>query len=335
VYDITDAGVVDAAMSDAAATLASGGLVAFPTETVYGLGANACDVQAVARIFAAKGRPQDNPLIVHLSDVGDIPEYVADFEADAARLAEVFMPGPLTLLLPKNGRIADNVTCGLASVGIRVPGLPMARRLIAEAGVPVAAPSANLSGRPSPTKGSHVIADLLGKVDVILAGQDCEVGLESTVLDTTVRPFQVLRPGFVGIEELSMYCDVVLPASPGPGGAPRSPGVKYTHYKPAASVVAIDMEPAAAAAWLEKTVADGPEVAALVFDEANCLVAITNKFSMGSYSQPGVAAHLLFSLFRECDSMGVATIYVMSPGPAGIGEACRNRLFRAADEVVG
>ena len=189
-------------IKQAADVLKRGGLVVFPTETVYGIGANAFDEDAVGRIYEAKGRPPDNPMIVHIASAGDIGLLSEKISPEAARLADVFWPGPLTMVLEKRPEIPARVTGGLSTVGVRFPGNEIAVELIRLAGVPVAAPSANLSGRPSPTRAEHVISDLDGKVDVILAGPDCRVGIESTVIDMTVSPPQVLRPGLVTKDDI-------------------------------------------------------------------------------------------------------------------------------------
>lgn len=225
-----------------ASLLASGELVAFPTETVYGLGADATDELAVARIFKAKGRPSDNPLIVHVSQISDIPPLVKEISPIAEALMKAFMPGPITLVMDKSDRIPDLVSAGLSTVGIRVPSHPVAQKLIRLAGVPVAAPSANLSGSPSPTRASHVEKDLKGRIPCIVDGGPCEVGLESTVVDVTGSWPVILRPGAVTmpmLETALQKADFSLPDKPmashehaEAGETPRAPGMKYRHYAP-------------------------------------------------------------------------------------------------------
>ena len=221
-------------LDEAAECLFRGGLVAFPTETVYGLGANAFDEAAVSNIFVAKGRPQDNPLIVHISDKEMLKRVVSCVPEEAEKLMKAFWPGPLTIILKKSETIPVSVTAGLDTVGVRMPSHPVARVLIEKSGVPVAAPSANVSGRPSTTRASHVIEDLTGRVDYIIDGGASEVGLESTVLDMTGDVPQILRPGGVSLEELQAVLGEVIydPALKDSREVPKSPGMKYRHYAP-------------------------------------------------------------------------------------------------------
>ncbi len=225
-------------LNEAAQTLALGGLVAFPTETVYGLGANALDNEAVSRIFVAKGRPQDNPLIVHVSNFDMLNSVVSEVPEEAKRLIDAFWPGPLTIILKKSERVSEKVTAGLDTVAVRMPAHPMALYLIEQAGVPVAAPSANLSGSPSTTRVEHVIHDLSGRVDYIIDGGPCAVGLESTVLDVTGKEPQILRPGGVSPEEIEKVLGKVSfdPALKDATKTPKSPGMKYRHYAPKAEL---------------------------------------------------------------------------------------------------
>ncbi|MCK9525103.1 MAG: L-threonylcarbamoyladenylate synthase, partial [Limnochordia bacterium] len=226
-------------IGEAARLLAEGKVVAFPTETVYGLGANALNPQAVAAIFQAKGRPQDNPLIVHLSEGGQVEAFVKDIPAQARLLMERFWPGPLTFVLEKTERIPSVVTAGLETVAVRVPDHPIALELLKQIEFPLAAPSANVSGRPSPTRAQHVLADLDGLIPAILDGGETGWGLESTVLDCTVWPFRLLRPGGVTLEDLRALVPVQYGAAQGghvEEQVPRSPGMKYQHYAPEADV---------------------------------------------------------------------------------------------------
>ncbi len=222
----------------AAEILRSGGLVAIPTETVYGLGANGLDESAVARIFEVKGRPQDNPLILHVASSRDLTKWCRDIPAEAWMLTERFWPGPLTLVLPRQSAVPLRVTAGLETVAMRCPDHPLTREVLRRAALPVAAPSANLSGKPSTTTAQHCVHDLWGKVDAILDGGPCRVGVESTILDLSVVPPRVLRPGGVTLEQLR----AVLPETemdPGlvkPGETPKAPGMKYRHYSPQAEV---------------------------------------------------------------------------------------------------
>ena len=220
----------------AAEIIRKGGLVAFPTETVYGLGANALNRKAVIKIFEAKGRPMDNPLIVHISDMKMIRE-IAKMNEIAERLAKKFFPGPITLVVDKKEVIPPEVTAGLETVAIRMPSHPIALKLIKVSGVPIAAPSANLAGKPSPTKTEHVIDDLYGKVDLILDGGETNIGVESTVVDTTVYPVEILRPGGLPIEEIRKVVDVKT--FDRKVGVPKSPGMKYRHYAPEAELIVL------------------------------------------------------------------------------------------------
>ncbi|MHB8155848.1 MAG: L-threonylcarbamoyladenylate synthase, partial [Desulfocucumaceae bacterium] len=228
--------------------LLRGGLVAFPTETVYGLGANALDGSAVERVFSAKGRPQDNPLIVHVADLGSVYEYALAVSPVARLLMEKFWPGPLTLILPGNGKVSEAVSAGLAGLAFRMPDHPVALALIREAGIPVAAPSANLSGRPSPTTADHVQGDLGGRIDAILDGGPAGMGIESTVLDLTVDIPLILRPGGIAPEQIkavtgAVDLDRTLLKGGKPPQQPGSPGMKYRHYAPCAPLVLVEGSP--------------------------------------------------------------------------------------------
>ncbi len=311
----------DMQLENAAAILQGGGICAFPTETVYGLGANAFDEKAVKKIFEAKGRPQDNPLIVHVSDRSQL-DNICTVTPLAEMLMDRFWGGPLTLILPKKEAVPYSVTAGLETVAVRLPSHPVANALIRLSGLPIAAPSANLSGKPSPTRAAHVIADLEGRADCIIDGGDCLWGVESTVLDLTVSPPAVLRPGAVTKEELSeVIGDVIY----GTGvGAPKSPGMKYTHYAPNAPVYIAEGEDALARIYS----------AAENFQKPGVLYYQTErpKFSSSVFAgknEKEYAANLFFTL-REFDKMGVDVIFAMPPKEGGMGDAVRNRLFKSA-----
>ena len=223
--------------AQAAAILREGGLVGIPTETVYGLGANGLDPQAVARIFAAKGRPQDNPLILHIPEASWLERYCQSIPERAWALAEAFWPGPLTLILPRKPEVPDAVTAGLDTVGMRCPAHPLCRAIIRLAGVPVAAPSGNTSGRPSPTTAQHMLEDMDGKIDAIVDGGPCTVGVESTILDLTETTPRLLRPGGITLEQLKsvlgeVAVDPAVTRLMGAGEKPKAPGMKYRHYAP-------------------------------------------------------------------------------------------------------
>ena len=293
----------------AAQLLAENKLVAFPTETVYGLGANALNGDAVKRIFEAKGRPQDNPLIVHLES----PEKAEDFAYTSAlyyKLARAFMPGPITVIIPKKNALSEAVTAGLDSVGIRVPLYAPARELIRNAGVPIAAPSANISGKPSPTKAEHVIADMDGRIEAILCGDDCKVGVESTVVKITGEDSLVIcRPGGVTEEMLKSVCgNVIDPAVLSKfDGKPVSPGMKYRHYAPEASVeILVGSEE-----LVERFLADKTDFAVICYSGDKKLQKNKKVLILGDENDSQEQASKLFSCLRECDKdKSIKNIYV-------------------------
>ena len=314
----------------AAELISNGKLVAFPTETVYGLGANALDGESVKRIFIAKGRPQDNPLIVHT----DKPENASKYAVTGSlfyKLAEKFIPGPLTVIMPKRENIPMEVTAGLDSVGIRVPLSATARRLIELAGVPIAAPSANLSGKPSPTKASHVIDDLSGRVEAILCGEDCLVGVESTVVKITGEDSLVIcRPGGVTYEMLKDVCsDVTVdPAVISKfDGKPVSPGMKYRHYAPDAELTVL----VGSETDVIKYLYDKEDFAVICYDEDSELLKLNNSVSLGSSEDSSEQASRIFDVLRHFDSVkSVTKIYARMPKKDGIGLAVYNRMLKAA-----
>ena len=242
-------------IAEAAEILSGGGLLAIPTETVYGLGANGLDETAVLHIFEAKGRPQDNPLILHIPDAGWLERYCADVPESAYRLAERFWPGPLTMILPKKDVVPYRTTGGLETVGMRCPDHAVTRAIIENAGVPVAAPSANLSGRPSCTSAEHVREDMDGKIDGIVDGGACSVGVESSIIDLTVTPPRLLRPGGLPLESLreilgEVAVDKAVTQKLGEGEKPRAPGMKYRHYAPKAPLTVVTGDHRAAARYI-------------------------------------------------------------------------------------
>lgn len=328
-YDTSDKDI-----ERAAKLIASGALVAFPTETVYGLGANALDGDAVKRIFLAKGRPQDNPLIVHTDKAENASKYALTSEL-YFRLAGRFMPGPLTVIMPVRDNIPKVVTAGLDSVGIRVPLSETARKLIELSGVPIAAPSANLSGKPSPTKATHVIDDLSGRVEAILCGDDCLVGVESTVVKITGENSLIIcRPGGVTYEMLREVCQNV---SVDPAviskfdGKPISPGMKYRHYAPNAEVtVLIGYEEK-----ILRFLSDKKDFGIICYDDDENLLKLNNSFSLGKAEDPSEQATKLFDLLRYFDGVkSVKKIYARMPKKDGVGLAVYNRLLKAAGFTV-
>ena len=331
-----------AALKLCADTVKRGGLVCFPTETVYGLGANAFDASAVSRIFEAKGRPGDNPLIVHISDYEMLPGIShcdAGQKDRLTRLGNAYWPGPVTMIVPKNEAIPDTVTCGLSTVGIRMPSHPVARKLIECAGVPIAAPSANLSGKPSPSQASHVIEDLMGRVDIIIDGGDCSVGVESTVLDISREEPLILRPGAITLDDVQK----VLGSGTASdwhielkeGETPRSPGMKYTHYAPKARVILYDGDflsvREAIRKETEKYIAEGKKTGIMTTDEnLSYYDGLPNVLSLCGREDAAHQAANLFKLLRQFDELGAEIVLSETVPPEGVGDAVMNRLFRAA-----
>ena len=309
----------------------------FPTETVYGLGANALDADAVRSIFEAKGRPGDNPLIVHVPDESWIAPLIDGPLPDAARkLARAYWPGPMTLILPRSDRVPDAVTAGLDTVGIRMPAHEAARALIEAAGRPIAAPSANRSGRPSPTTAAHVLQDMDGRIPLILDGGPCAVGVESTVIDVSRGVPRVLRPGGVTPEMIEAVCgaaevDGAVMRPLREGEKPRSPGMKYRHYAPEGAVTIFEGSPEAVAkaiiALYDET-PDGAAILALPGHEA--LYGARHVIPLGRGDAPEDVAAGLFAALRLMDDQGARTIFAEAVAPTGVGLAVMNRLGRAA-----
>lgn len=324
--------VNDASLAEAARLLRAGQVVAMPTETVYGLAADATNAAAVGRIFEAKGRPGDNPLIVHIAAQEELLKVAASVPGDAWELADTFWPGPLTMVLPRGAGLAPAVSAGLSTVGIRLPAHEGARALIKAAGVPLAAPSANRSGRPSPTTAAHVLEDMQGRIPLILDGGPAPVGVESTVLSLDEEPV-VLRPGFITAEEISevlgrpvRYSRTATQPLAG-GKQPKSPGVKYQHYAPKAHLTLVQGGLEAFAAYVAEHQDTG--VWALCFaGEENALPV--PALSYGRRDDPASQAEALFAALRRLDEEGARTVYVRSPAPQGVGMAVYNRLLRAA-----
>lgn len=365
-----DSAQLDFLLQPAADCLRQGGLVAFPTETVYGLGANALDKTAVAAIFAAKGRPGDNPLIVHVASPEAIRPLTREWPPLATALLKKFAPGPLTLILPRSSLVPDEVTAGLDTVAVRIPAHPIARRLIELAGVPVAAPSANRSGKPSPTRAWHVAEDLAGVIPFIIDGGACEYGLESTVLDLTGPAPVILRPGAVSAEAITAAVAAATATAMGTGApaqvellaqptatsssAPKSPGMKYRHYAPAAELLICDQPtPAERAAAIATLLAartgqadreTWPKVGLYLSAETYALLRNHPELSLpvptesswlelhvyAERAEPAAASHHLFDALRTLDQKAVATIIAEGLPTGGAGTAYMNRLRKAA-----
>lgn len=327
------------AVREAAEVIRRGGLVAFPTETVYGLGANALDPEAVAGVFRAKGRPADNPLIVHVAGRETVDQLVTGVPAPARALMDRFWPGPLTLALPRLPSVPDIVTAGLPSVGLRMPSHPVALALITAAGVPIAAPSANLSGRPSPTRIQDVLDDLDGRVDVILDGGETGLGVESTFLDLSADPPVLCRPGGVTPNDICavigpIQIDPAVYVNMDPHELPRSPGQKYTHYAPRATVIVVDGPLDTVQAKINSLtyefMEEGRRVGVLATAESRGRYQAPVVLEVGSRRNLPMIASALFSTLRAFDRHGVEVVLAEALPEDGIGLAVMNRLRRAA-----
>ena len=319
--------------AEAAELLAQGGLVAFPTETVYGLGANGLDPGAVAAIFAAKGRPQDNPLILHIPEAGWLERYCQNVPESAHVLAKRFWPGPLTMILERKPIVPDVVTAGLDTVGMRCPGHPVARMVIELCKLPIAAPSANTSGRPSPTTAQAVWEDMVGKIDAVVDGGPCAVGVESTIIDLTATPPRLLRPGGVTLEELEevlgqVAVDEAVVRLMSTDEKPRAPGMKYRHYAPKAPVTVVQGDPEQTAAYIQAHLNEG--VGVICFEDYVNLFSDRPVRSLGPQNDQGEQARRLFEALRWFDTQNVTAILAQSPKSDGLGLAITNRLNKAA-----
>ena len=315
----------------------AGGLVAFPTETVYGLGASAFDAAAAKKIYAAKGRPSDNPLIVHVCGVEQISEVAREIPADARRVMDAFMPGPVTIILKRNDIIPNTMTAGLDTVAIRCPDNDTARRFIKAAGVPVAAPSANLSGKPSPTKAEHVIKDMIGRIDAVICGGSCEVGVESTIVDFSSDVPVILRPGAVtrtDLEKIGVHAlnDANILKEVSPDDVPKCPGTKYKHYAPDAQVIVVEGEKEAVQSKIKELLQECKGkitgVLAMYGAEYDDAVILSAGESNREY------ARNLFAALREFDELGADIVFAEFCERDGYGAAVKNRLYKAASHNV-
>ena len=308
-----------------------------PTETVYGLGADATDAEAAKKIYAAKGRPSDNPLIIHIAKPSDAEKYAHTGEL-YYRLAAAFMPGPLTIILPKRDTIPSDVTGGLDSVAVRCPAHPVARALISAAGVPIAAPSANLSGSPSPTTADHVKKDMDGRIDAIIDGGECDIGLESTIIKLDGNSATLLRPGAVTCDALSCVCDKVT-ISPAvteelsKNEKPLSPGMKYRHYAPTAPLVLLDGDEDCVIDFLRRA-QNAERCTILCYNEELDALRYERLLPIGARDDIATQSQKLFSALREADMLDGDVIYAHLPQKEGLGLALYNRMIRAAAHTI-
>ena len=326
--------VTPEAIGRAAALLQRGEIVAIPTETVYGLAANALSDAAVKKIFEAKGRPQDNPLISHISSADMLPLVAAEIPESALKLASAFWPGPLTMILPRSSRVADSVCAGLPTAAVRMPSHPAARAVIEACGFPLAAPSANLSGKPSPTNAADVLADMDGRIPMILDGGECEVGVESTVVSLAGPHPVLLRPGHVTKEDLERVLGVPVEISDavmhrlGEGETAASPGMKYKHYAPKAQVIIVKGPLEAYRQYVRTKSRSGDWC--LCFSGEEQVLAPMPCVAYGAADDDDSQAHALFSALRELDAHGAQRAFARCPHETGVALAVYNRLLRAA-----
>ena len=317
----------------AAQLLQDGQLVAIPTETVYGLGANGLDEAAVAKIFEAKGRPQDNPLILHIADPAQMADFCHSIPESAYRLAERFWPGPLTMVLPARAIVPKCTTAGLPTVAVRCPDTAVTRKIIRLSGVPIAAPSANLSGKPSTTTAQHVRHDHDGKIAAIVDDGPCRVGVESTIVDLTEDRPRLLRPGGITPEQLTavlgdLVVDKAVTAQIDKDTVVKAPGMKYKHYAPQADVVIVSGSREAASAYIHRHITPNDRV--LCFEEELPLYADCNPLSYGREKAVETLSAGLFAALRELDDPAVSKVYARCPEGGGVAYAVQNRLKKAA-----
>ena len=330
---------------EAAEILKNGGLVAFPTETVYGLGANALNEEAAKKIYAAKGRPSDNPLIAHISCMEELPAIVKEIPEAGRKLAEKYWPGPLTMIFPKKDIVPYGTTGGLDTVAVRMPVDPVANCLIHLAGVPIAAPSANTSGRPSPTKAEHVIEDMDGKIEMIIDGGAVGIGVESTIVDVSGEIPTLLRPGAITIEMLretlgQVDIDPVILGPVSGDIKPKAPGMKYRHYAPKADMTLVEGDMDKVVAYIneqtKKAEAEGKKVGIICTEESQDMYQGGNLEVIGSREHEETVAHNLFAVLRDFDARKVDCIFSESFSKDQLGQAIMNRLCKAAGyHIVG
>lgn len=317
----------------AAEILKKGGLIGIPTETVYGLGANGLDKQAVANIFVAKGRPQDNPLILHVPDVSWLERFCQNVPESAYQLAKNFWPGPLTMVLERTSLVPNVVTANLDTVGIRCPDHDICREIIVRADVPVAAPSGNRSGRPSPTSAKDMLEDMDGTIEAVLDGGNCQVGVESTIIDLTIEPPRLLRPGGITLEQLrdvlgQVEVDGAVMGVMKEGEQPRAPGMKYRHYAPVAPVTVVRGDYKETARYIAEQACETDGI--ICFDECSQLFSQKYVKLLGEYHNKNEQARRVFEALRGFDQTDVGSIWAQCPDDSDIGLAIANRLSKAA-----
>lgn len=328
----------EALLEEAGAIIRGGGLVAFPTETVYGLGGDAMNPSASQKIYAAKGRPSDNPLIVHIWDFSQLEEIAATLPPQTKALADAFWPGPMTLIVPKNDKIPYETTGGLDTVAVRMPSHPVARDFIRISGRMIAAPSANTSGRPSPTNADHVWQDLQGKIEGIIDGGSVDIGLESTIVDLSEGIPTILRPGYI---TKAMLEEVVGDVRIDPGilsenekVRPKAPGMRYKHYAPKGDLTIINGSADAVVSYINQATADamasGKQVGIIATEETRDLYRAGEILTIGSREDEDAIARNLYGILRRFDELGVELIFSESFSTPRIGQAIMNRLFKAA-----
>lgn len=330
----------DEELEEACRILQKGGLVAFPTETVYGLGGDAMHPEASAKIYAAKGRPSDNPLIVHIADMDALEDIAQSVPEAAVKLADHFWPGPLTMIFPKKEAVPKSTTGGLETVAVRMPSHPVARALIRESGVYIAAPSANTSGRPSPTKAEHVKEDLDGRIDMILDGGAVGIGLESTIVDLSTGVPTILRPGYITGEMLEdvlgevQVDPAILSQKMNPNIVAKAPGMKYRHYAPKGQMTIIEGDTSKVVDEINRLVKEktdeGCSVAVIATEETKDAYACANVRSVGSRATERSIAAGLYDILREMDHIGAEYIYAESFEKDTLGKAIMNRMLKAA-----
>ncbi len=333
IFQITDIAAQHEQVLAAAQILRRGGLLGIPTETVYGLGANGLNESAVRAIFEAKGRPQDNPLILHIPGADWLERFALDIPDAAYALAQKFWPGPLTMILKRRENVPDVTTGGLDTVGMRCPDHPVTLAIIEAADVPVAAPSGNISGRPSPTCARHMVEDMDGRIDGIVDGGACGVGVESTIIDLTATPPRLLRPGGLPLEQLQavlgeIAVDKAVLAPLAEGEKPRAPGMKYRHYAPKAPVTVVTGESGKTAAYIKSRVTEKTGV--ICFSEYRAMFGGCTVESIGAAQDKAEQARRIFDALRAFDETDVEAIYAQCPNDEGLGLAIANRLKKAA-----